>query len=412
MNARDLTNQLAALLRRERHAMADFLLALADFDRRRLWTDLGHASLFSFLRRELGLSAGAAQYRKTAVELIQRHLEVEAALRQGNLCLSSVIELAKVLTPDNVAEVLPRFFGLSRREAAAVAVSIRPVEKPASREIVTAVQPVASLITARVDQRSPVSPPAAASVLRPAEAELAADTLNSTGMGLPAAAPRRASVAQPSAIGPLDAERARLHITVSRRLLAKIEAAKAALSHSRPGASSEKILEAALDLLLAKHAKQKGLVQKPRKAAAAAVSPETIPAAVKREVWKRSGGCCEWPLESGGACDSTLRLELDHVTPRALGGPSTVANLRVLCRRHNDLAARQAFGDEWMDRFTRSTREADANAVRQREASAVAIPGSWAAGAPGSMRPAARTDVTRAAATAPRTRRRSPPAAR
>ena len=83
MNARDLTNHLAALLRRERYAMADFLVALADFDRRRRWADLGHASVFSFLRRELGLSAGAAQYRKTAAELIQHHPEVEAALSRG-----------------------------------------------------------------------------------------------------------------------------------------------------------------------------------------------------------------------------------------------------------------------------------------------------------------------------------------
>ncbi len=72
--------------------MADFLIALADFDRRKLWRDLGHASLFTFLRRELGLSAGAAQYRKTAAELVQKLPEVEAALRDGRLCLSTVIE--------------------------------------------------------------------------------------------------------------------------------------------------------------------------------------------------------------------------------------------------------------------------------------------------------------------------------
>src|SRR5512132_2670651 len=135
--ARELTRHLAELLRRERHAMADFLLALADFDRRRRWVELGHASLFSFLRRELGLSAGAAQYRKTAAELVQKYPAIEAALRDGRLCLSSVIEVAKVITPENAAEVLPRFFGLSSRDAAQVAVSIRPVEDPPQRDVVT-----------------------------------------------------------------------------------------------------------------------------------------------------------------------------------------------------------------------------------------------------------------------------------
>jgi hypothetical protein len=63
--------------------MADFLVALADFDRRRLWLELGHTSLFAFLHRELGLSAGAAYYRKTAAELIQRLPEVIEPLRDG-----------------------------------------------------------------------------------------------------------------------------------------------------------------------------------------------------------------------------------------------------------------------------------------------------------------------------------------
>ncbi|HEX9242909.1 MAG TPA: HNH endonuclease, partial [Anaeromyxobacter sp.] len=71
-NARALSARLADLLRAEQVAMADFLLALADFDRRRLWVDLGYANLFAYLHRELGLSRSAAHYRKTAVELIER----------------------------------------------------------------------------------------------------------------------------------------------------------------------------------------------------------------------------------------------------------------------------------------------------------------------------------------------------
>ncbi|HET9555072.1 MAG TPA: HNH endonuclease [Anaeromyxobacteraceae bacterium] len=41
---------------------------------------------------------------------------------------------------------------------------------------------------------------------------------------------------------------------------------------------------------------------------------------------------------------------MDHVLPAARGGPSTIDNLRVLCRFHNDLAARQVFGEAWMQR--------------------------------------------------------------
>ena len=59
--ARDLTNRLTELLHREHLAMADFLVALADFDRARHWEALGYRSLFSFLRRELRLSAGGTR---------------------------------------------------------------------------------------------------------------------------------------------------------------------------------------------------------------------------------------------------------------------------------------------------------------------------------------------------------------
>ena len=61
------------------------------------------------------------------------------ALRGGRLCLSSIVELAKVLTAGNCADVLPRYFHLSRREAAEVAAAIRPVERPPMRDVVTVV---------------------------------------------------------------------------------------------------------------------------------------------------------------------------------------------------------------------------------------------------------------------------------
>jgi len=39
-------------------------------------------------------------------------------------------------------------------------------------------------------------------------------------------------------------------------------------------------------------------------------------------------------------------------------GPSTAANLRVLCKPHDLLAARLAYGDAWMSQFIRMNRPA------------------------------------------------------
>jgi hypothetical protein len=116
--------------------MADFLVALAEFDRGRLWVHLGFSSLFEYLHRELGLSRGSAHYRKVAAQLVQRFPEVVEPLRSGKLCITVVLELAKVITPENRAEVLPRFFHRSKQEAKAVAVEIRPAEVVPRREMV------------------------------------------------------------------------------------------------------------------------------------------------------------------------------------------------------------------------------------------------------------------------------------
>ncbi len=103
--ARELSDRLASLYRNERTAMADFLIALSTFDERKAWREIGYPSLWSYLRHELKLSKSAAFHRKTAAELIQAHPAVADALRSGQLCLSTVAELARVLTPENAREV-------------------------------------------------------------------------------------------------------------------------------------------------------------------------------------------------------------------------------------------------------------------------------------------------------------------
>jgi hypothetical protein len=357
-DARALSVRLAELLSREHTALAEFLLALADFDRRRAWVELGYSSLFYFLHRELGLSKGAAYYRKGAAELVEEVPAVIEPLRDGRLCLSSVSEAAKVVTAENWETVLPRFFHRSKREAMEVVAALAPDPSPPSRTIVTSVVRAAAL-----DPAPSESPPRSATR---DGGDVRAEPLRLLPTGgfpgepppcQPACQPAAAAAAARPEVVPLTADLHRIHMTVSRRLLDKLEAARTALSHSRPGASEEEILEAGLDLLLARAAKRRGLVEKPRDAKGAPEG-ERIPAHVRRTVWKRDGGRCQWPLESGGICASAERLELDHVIPRARGGPSTAANLRLLCRFHNDRAARLAYGDRRMDRYTSGPRAA------------------------------------------------------
>src|SRR5512140_3969122 len=57
--------------------------------------------LFPFLHDRLGLSKAASPYRKTAAGLLQRYPEIIEPLRDGRLCLTTIGQLAKVITPAN-----------------------------------------------------------------------------------------------------------------------------------------------------------------------------------------------------------------------------------------------------------------------------------------------------------------------
>jgi 5-methylcytosine-specific restriction endonuclease McrA len=361
MNAREYSNRLADLLAREHGAMADFLVALADFDRQKLWRELDYTSLWYYLHRELGLSKGGATFRKAAVELVQRYPEVVEPLRDGRLCISSVVELARVITPENRAVVLPRFFHRSFREAKVLSAELKPAAVVPQRDVVTMLRAPAlaestpreldlhggAVMSSNIDVAVQAPEPNSAN---PGEAlaTLRQDAASRT-------APEFALAAPPTRrdpVEPLAADAYRLHLTVSRKVMDKIEAARDALSHSRPNASLEEILEAGLDLVLAAQAKRNGLVEKPLKTPRASTG-DHIPAHVRREVWKRDEGRCQWSFESGEICGSTYMVEVDHLHPKALGGAPTVENCRLACFGHNQLHARRAFGDAHIDEFAR-----------------------------------------------------------
>jgi hypothetical protein len=331
---RDLASRLAALLAVEHQASGEFLVALAEFDRQRAWAALGHASLFWFLHRDLKLSKGAAHLRKVAAELLQEHPSILEPIADGRLCLSTVGELARVITAGNAAAVVPQFFHLSRREAAEVAAALRPVARPATRDLVTTVADGAP-------REEPVPGNRDTDVaVHPGERNARDES------------PRPAEPVPPSPrVIPLTEDLRRLHITVSRRFLALLDTARDALSHSHPGASTETILLAGLESLLKRHEKRRGIGAvaqvNPRRAL-----PDRITTDVKRRVWARDDGRCQWPVEGGGVCGSTRRLEFDHRVPKGMGGPSDEANVRLLCRFHNQRAARLVYGDAHMDLFS------------------------------------------------------------
>lgn len=347
---RTLVARLAELLAREHVALADFLVTLADFDRERRWEEYGYANLYDFLVRELGMSKGTAFYRKVAVALVQGYPEVLEPLRDGRLCITAVHALSKVITPENRAEVLPRFLNVSKQEAKAISAEIAPAVEVPRREVVTTVRAAPALDMGHVPNRlvnrtgtEPATPPVVAPL------DLA-----------PALRPSRPT------LEPLTADEHRLHLTVSPEFLNMLDSCKKALSHAMPGADAADVLAEGMRLILARDAKRKGLVERPRarKAGQPCLDSRNAPAEIERAVWKRDQGKCQWPVEGGGICGSEIRPELDHIRGFRPGEPVTADDFRILCRPHNLAHARQVYGDDYMEGFRRRGRSGGSRRAR------------------------------------------------
>ena len=135
-----------------------------------------------------------------------------------------------------------------------------------------------------------------------------------------------------------------MQFTVTRETHDKLRRVQDLLRHSVPNGDPAVIFDRALTLLLAELEKKKlARTDRPRQVADPKSGSRHVPAAVKREVWKRDGGRCTF-IGTGGRCSERGWLEFHHVIPFAEGGETTSANLQLRCRAHNAYEAEAHFG--------------------------------------------------------------------
>ncbi|MGK5082461.1 HNH endonuclease signature motif containing protein [Bdellovibrionota bacterium FG-1] len=150
-----------------------------------------------------------------------------------------------------------------------------------------------------------------------------------------------------------------LKLVISDEVFENLQRIKSLLAHTKPNASYAELIEYLVNETLFRLEKKKGIMPAVNSTAAVAVTEKTtllptdplpegqrvyLPVALRRQVFARSEGRCEY-THDGRRCTSRYALELDHVTPLALGGSNEPSNLRVLCKSHNlqQAAANQVF---------------------------------------------------------------------
>lgn len=116
----DLLEKLKLSVQRERRVTLGVLLLLIEVERRQLHLDQ-YSSLFAYCTDRLRYSRSAAGRRIAAARCLRSHPDVLPMLLDGRLNLTTLCILARVLTVENVAELLARASGATQDEVESLA---------------------------------------------------------------------------------------------------------------------------------------------------------------------------------------------------------------------------------------------------------------------------------------------------
>ena len=319
---------------------ADLLLHLAEVDERKLYRDLAFPSMFAYCVGELGFSEDAAYNRIFVARASRRFPAIIDSIRAARVHLYGVRLLVPHLTEANCAEVLAEAAGKSRREIEFIVARLSP--RPPVPTIVCQLRDRPALPTPLVAAPTQATSPSSVSVQT-------APLLNAT----PLTAALREETHR-SIVAPLSEATFKIQFTATRGFHDKLREAQGLLRHRIPDGDVATILESALDALLETVRKQRfGVGCKPRSVAAkdeTEPASRYIPMAIRRAVFERDGGRCTFIDERGHRCPETSCLEFDHVDGFARHRVHDVNSIRLRCRAHNQHAAEQMYGREFMAR--------------------------------------------------------------
>jgi len=413
LSAEELVTRLRSLDAQGNRLLAELLVHLGEVDRRALYKAHACASMFAFCRR-LGMSEGSAARRIDAARAIRKFPDLLPRIAKGELHLTALSIVCSILTPSNVESVIAAVVGKSRIEVEELKVryapkpdvrdSIRKMPEPArwpESRATDAVAPPPVAVNppsdARMDlvaQTSLLAPPPVAvnaptSLVAPPPVAVAVaapvETLEVSSAAVrPAPAPTPAPARAPlRAVTPLREDAYKVQLTANKAIVTKITHAKEMMRHRNPTGDLATIVDAALDLLIAKLEKERfGKTERPRKTDATNTAKKTnttettkettksckpgyVDIETRRQLFERDGYQCTYVDAHGHRCCERGWLEIDHIEPRARGGGGELANLRIRCRAHNMMYAKEVFGSEHVERKIRESRATGRETCRE-----------------------------------------------
>jgi 5-methylcytosine-specific restriction endonuclease McrA len=299
----DLLESFAAVVAQDRRTTAQLLAHIAEIDARHLYLRAGFESMKAYCMATLHLSEDSAKKRLQVARLARVFPILFTAIAEGRLHLTAARLLAPRLNSENVDQLVDAASGRTETQIEFLIAEMFP-------------QPDDGICTqVVVRQGGPENRGAARHPVR-------------------------------TRLNPVSADIVNLEVSLPHTAHDKLRRAQALLGHDVP--SVARVLERALDVLLRQLEVRKFGSGKARKTRSSS-RPRGIPAQVRNAVYKRDQGRCVFRYPDGSRCGSTTRLEFDHIVPISRGGRSTVANLRILFRAHNQFEAERQFGREFVE---------------------------------------------------------------
>lgn len=267
-----LLEETQRLATHARHVMAKLVAALAEVDARKLWADVGCSSLYTFCTEVLHFSEQEAYLRMEAARVVRRFPVVLGMMADGSLTLTNIGLLKPHLTDENHSAQLNAARGKSKREVARQVAALRHAAQPEVRQ---------------------------------------------------------------SSVIPISGDRFWISFEMCAQTYERLQRATDLLRHAVPDGNVGDIFNRALESLLRDVERTRwAATDRPRGDRASAERSRYITASVRRRVRQRDGDRCAF-VGTYGRCTETAWLELHHVKPFALGGESTVDNIELRCRAHN-----------------------------------------------------------------------------
>ena len=283
MTNEELLKNLETTYSKERKHLADFLYYLAEVDARKLYAQ-EHSSLFTFCTNRLKISEPSTCKRIQAARAAKKHPILLDLIRENKITLTTINLIAPHITEELIQETI----GMKKRQVEDLLATKHP--QPDVQESMRLVPMTKTRTFSR--ECKPV-------------------------------------------LKPLSPQRVKVQLTLDTKTRDLMEKARLLLRRKYPQGRLEEIVTEAFETLIKKLEPQARTAHR-----APTKHTRYIPVPIKRQVWERDQGKCQYKTPSGKQCGEQAFLEFDHAVPWSMGDSShDPNNIQLLCHTHNQLKA-------------------------------------------------------------------------